>query len=120
MVVSSPSQPVDCTIDFDARNIAGKVAVITGGQYQISNFDAVPMADQVLWLTGASGIGEAYVRALADTGYVNPQVHQTLQFKLMANTESKYVSATETYIVASNSPLSFPGTFDSRGTYIHR
>ncbi|KAG5826640.1 hypothetical protein H9Q74_003268 [Fusarium xylarioides] len=41
------SSPVNCDIDFDKGQIAGKVAIVTGG---------------------ASGIGEAYVRALHSSG----------------------------------------------------
>ncbi|KAJ9144595.1 Adam [Pleurostoma richardsiae] len=43
MASYSLSGPVDCNIDFDSSNLAGKTAVVTGG---------------------ASGIGEGYVRAL--------------------------------------------------------
>lgn len=41
--MSYAPKPVDCTIDADTSVLAGKTAVVTGG---------------------ASGIGEAYVRAL--------------------------------------------------------
>ncbi|KAI4618001.1 hypothetical protein J4E83_006334 [Alternaria metachromatica] len=44
---STPTRPVDCTIDFDVSHLAGKTAVVTGG---------------------GSGLGEAYVRALVNAG----------------------------------------------------
>jgi hypothetical protein len=28
---STPTNPVDCTIDFDASHLSGKTAVVTGG-----------------------------------------------------------------------------------------
>ncbi|KAJ4304475.1 hypothetical protein N0V90_000001 [Kalmusia sp. IMI 367209] len=40
---STPHSPIDCNVNFDPANVAGKTAIVTGG---------------------ASGIGEAYVRAL--------------------------------------------------------
>ncbi|KAL4941940.1 hypothetical protein BDV06DRAFT_222636 [Aspergillus oleicola] len=43
MVGSSPTEPVNCDVGFDSSVLSGKVAVVTGG---------------------ASGLGEAYVRAL--------------------------------------------------------
>ncbi|KAJ4993881.1 AdhA [Stagonosporopsis vannaccii] len=43
MAPSFTNQPVDCDIDFDPSNLVGKTAIVTGG---------------------ASGLGEAYVRAL--------------------------------------------------------
>ncbi|KAF2847915.1 putative short chain dehydrogenase/ reductase [Plenodomus tracheiphilus IPT5] len=44
---SSLAHPFDCTIDIDTSHLAGKTAIVTGG---------------------ASGLGEAYVRALVKAG----------------------------------------------------
>ncbi|KAF2258069.1 NAD(P)-binding protein [Lojkania enalia] len=44
---SSPAHPVNCDVDFDTSNCAGKTAIVAGG---------------------ANGLGEAYVRALASAG----------------------------------------------------
>ncbi|KAJ9634510.1 hypothetical protein H2199_008967 [Coniosporium tulheliwenetii] len=43
MPESTPETPINCNVDFDSSNVAGKTAVVRGG---------------------ANGLGEAYVRAL--------------------------------------------------------
>ncbi|ENH72180.1 15-hydroxyprostaglandin dehydrogenase [NAD+] [Fusarium oxysporum f. sp. cubense race 1] len=70
------SSPVNCDIDFNRDQIAGKVAIVTGG---------------------ASGIGEAYVRALHSAGVVIGDKNATAGEKLASElTRSKFVQCDAT------------------------
>lgn len=59
--------PVDCVAAFDASNVQGKLAIVTGGELAPSGLGSVriPNADRP---QGANGLGEAYVRALQSAG----------------------------------------------------
>ena len=63
-----PSPRVDCEAPLDLSGVAGKTAVVTGGNF-------TPRPHIVIFKisnnknSGASGIGEAYVRALYTAGW---------------------------------------------------
>lgn len=68
---STPETPINCDVDFDSSNVAGKTAVVTGGKLLPTG---AVYEDFARWsnllrpgsdlTTGANGLGEAYVRAL--------------------------------------------------------
>lgn len=62
---SNKATPTDCSIEFDTHLIRGKTAIVTGGNYE-NAFTRARLTDSTI---GAQGIGEAYVRALANAGY---------------------------------------------------
>lgn len=61
--------PIDCNGPFNTEGLKGKTAIVTGGkahhEYFLSNITLIDIDDA----TGASGLGEAYVRALVNSGY---------------------------------------------------
>lgn len=54
------SKLVDCDVDFDTSNLAGKTAIVTGG---------------------ANGLGQAYVRALVDAKYAKGVGRQVISIE---------------------------------------
>lgn len=60
--------PIDCERDFDPSSVKGKTAIVTGGNQvqMLSQYHNLALAYRH---TGASGLGEAYVRALVAAGY---------------------------------------------------
>ncbi|KAF7173183.1 hypothetical protein CNMCM5623_005388 [Aspergillus felis] len=74
--------PVDCDQDFDPSSVNGKTAIVTGG---------------------ASGLGEAYVRALVAAGYGTPvgiQLIISLQELKVSITDGKPLASSRTKFVS--------------------
>jgi hypothetical protein len=67
MPTYTPSNPVNCDVDFDYSKLKGQTAIVTGGKFPSQ--PSTHYGYQTDYETGANGLGKAYVRSLVTAGY---------------------------------------------------